>query len=215
MYRPVRLALVMLMASSTVAISAQAQLAGSTVASTAKNGFSGGTGICKEGSASRTVMNGGELVSTDWTGGCIGFFSVDFSNTGFVLTVREGGNYSFSNLNMLFTGGPTITGASFLGYTGNFFTPPNNDPANDYGFNDSNFPPIVTFTGSSIDVLWNTNDDTFPSGQFRFNDASIGTGTASFSYTTMSSVVPEPTSIALFAAGLVGVALSRRRRTIA
>jgi len=104
-------------------VPAQAQLAGSTVTSTAGNGFSSGTAgnICKSASASRSVSNGGELVNADWTGGCVGYYSVDFSNAGFVLTVLEGGNYSYSNLNMMFAGAPMITGASFLGYSGNFF----------------------------------------------------------------------------------------------
>ena len=136
-------------------------------------------------------------------GGCVGYFSVNFSNTGFTLTVLEGGNYSYSNLNMLFTGGPSITGASFLGYSGSFFDPT-------YGMNESNLLPTVTFTGNSIDVLWNTNDDS-QATQFRFSDQGVGVGTASFAYAT-SSTVPEPSSIALLAAGLMGIVLARQRR---
>lgn len=184
-------------------------LLGSSVSISAANGFTSGSTICKTGAAAGTVGAGIELTGADWTGGCVGYYSADVTDTQLILTGIESGNYSFASLTLAFVG-VTITGASFSGYTSDFFFPSG-------AANDSNFAPLVTFTDSTVSIVWDTFDDSF---QFIFNAAANGGsppfGSAIFAIETGSIRVPEPGTLLLLAIGLVVLArFSTRRKPVA
>lgn len=184
---------------------AHASLSGATIDITAGNGFTGGSSICKSAAATgRTVDSGVELMSADWTGVCVGYYSADVSDGLITLSGIESGNYSYASLHVHVTSGAAITGASFAGYTSNFFNP-------GYPNSDSNFVPLVTFDADDIYVVWDTSDD---SSQFLFNGPGNGGsdpfGTAMIRFTS-GETVPEPTSAALFGLALAGLAFARKR----
>jgi len=180
------------------AVTAGAQLTGSTVTITAGNGL---PYPCKDALVTRTVGSEAELVLTDWIGGCVGAYSADVSRSRLSLSVAEWGNYTLGTLHLSFLGAPTITDVFFLGFTGNFLYP-------GYERNQSNLTPTVTFDGTDIDIVF----DAGGADEFAFNEA--GLGTAEFSITAESLVVPEPATLTLFATGLaVLFFVGRRRRT--
>lgn len=185
---------------------ANASLLGAVVDISAENGFASGSNICKTASAiGRTVDASTELVAADWDGiFCVGFYSADLSGNSITLTGLESGNYSFAALHIHISSGPAITGASFAGYTPNFFQPGGD-------FNDGNFLPTVTFDADDINIVWDTGDD---AAQFLFNGPAKGGsspfGTAAFSVTTQQSV-PEPATLALVGLAFVGAAVARRK----
>ncbi|MCC6195401.1 MAG: PEP-CTERM sorting domain-containing protein [Burkholderiales bacterium] len=184
-------------------------LLGSSVTISADNGFGSGSNLCKHGAAAGTVGAGAELTGADWTGVCVGYYSADVTDTQLILTGIERGNYSFASLTLIFVG-VTITDASFAGYTADFFFPLGDA-------NDSNFTPVVTFTDSTVSIVWDTLDDDF---QFSFNGPGNGGsepfGSAIFSISTGGSQVPEPGTLLLLAIGLVVLArFSASRKQIA
>lgn len=192
-------------AALLAATAAHAGFTGSTVDITAANGFASGASICKDGVATgRTVGAGNELAGVDWTGGCVGYYSADLSDSQIALTGIESGNYSFASLHIHVASGATITGVSFAGYTPNFFQ-------TGYPNNDSNFSPTVTFDADDIDIGWDTSSD---SSQFAFNAPANGGsepfGSALFNVTTNGSTVPEPATLALLGLGLAVIAARRR-----
>lgn len=200
-----------LIAALSVAIvsPAKAQLIGSNAQIAAENGFGSGNTICKDAFKLTTINGGGELLGSDWSGGCIGLYTVDVTNNLLTMTAVEYGNYSYAHFNLQLLGGPTFTSFSFLGYNGLFLDP--NRP-----MNQSNFVPVTTFGGNFVDVLWDTGSD---NNQFAFSTqvGDIGTaaelGTATFAFTTQDvSVTPEPATVALLAPGLAAMAGMARRR---
>lgn len=186
--------------------SAFASLVGSSVNIGAENGFDSGTLNCKTASvASRTVVGAGELVAADWTGGCVGYYGADISAGAITLTGIESGNYSFAHFRMDIVSGAVITGASFGGYTSNFFQTGGT-------FNDTNFVPIVTFGANFVDVVWDSLGE-----QFVFNAPLNGGaspfGTATINVTSRSTQVPEPGTALLIGIALLCVGASRRARS--
>lgn len=186
-----------------IAGTAHANMLGATVNITASNGFGSS---CKDASVSgRTVVGGGELVGADWSGGCVGYYGANITGNLLTLVPLESGNYTYSEFRVDFTSGPTITGASFVGYTDNFFQTGDTN-------NDTNFLPIVSFGPSFVDFRWDTNN----LSQFTFNAPINGGsepfGTAVFSVNTTASSVPEPTSLLLLCTGLGAIGISAWRR---
>lgn len=178
------------------AVSAGAQLTGSTVTLIAGNGL---PDPCRDALVTRTVGSGPGLVLADWMGGCAGAYSANVFASGLSLVASEWGNYTLGTLHLSFVGAPTISDVFFLGFTGNFLYP-------DYSRNQSNLTPTVTFDGTDIDITFDPGGE----DEFAFNEA--GLGTAEFSITAESLVTPEPATLTLLATGLVGLFFVARLR---
>jgi hypothetical protein len=186
-----------------VAGTAEAGLIGATVNITAGNGF--GFNNCKDAAVvSRTVTGSGELAGSDWTGVCVGYYAADITDNLITLSPLEWGNYDTATFDLHVVSGTTITGASFVGYTHDFFDP------DTYGTNDTNFFPVVTFGASDVHIVW----DSSPTDQFAFNgpynNGTAPFGTALFEVTSVQ--VPEPGStMFLLGIGLAGLRAWRKR----
>lgn len=174
---------------------------------TAQNGF--GTigssfGSCKSVSKSAAFATGEIVSGSDWTLGCVGYYSVavDTGAKTITLTGLQVGNYESAFLDISGIVGETITGLSMSG--------PNNlfDP-NAYGgaFATAVPTPSLSFTGSSLRIEWTAIGNVPPAEQFAFS----GNGTTVFSYASVASV-PEPGTLALLVAGLGMIGLAIRRR---
>lgn len=186
----------------------------SAVIITGQNGF-GTIGIdfspCKFLSKPGAFATGEIVSGSDWTGGCVGYYSVALDTLAktISLTGLEVGNYDSAAFAIDGIVGETITGVSMFG--------PNNlfDP-NAYSEFATGVPdPVITFTGSSMRIEWSTIGNNPPDEQFAFSGTG---GTTVFSYTSRADEpepVPIPPTLLLVGLGMASIWMSRRKNKAA
>ncbi len=198
-----KLSRTLFLAGAFVATQASAGLVGDTVNLAAYHGFGAPvTGSCLTLSATRAIDVGAELTLADTTvGGCSGAFGVDIDGATGTLTLfaidgtpAGAGNYEYGTIEI--TGfDSAITAFGFDSDSGLFSA---TDP-----FGTGAIVPgaVTSFTASSVRI-----DFAAPGTQFVIADG----GTMTFRIGT-AAAVPEPGSLALVGAAVLGLGLARRR----
>ncbi len=155
------------------------------------------TGACKTASSTGAFATGTVVSSGNYSGGCVGAYTVDLDTTAKTITLTgfEDGDYQLNSLRITGITEATITGLNLVSL-GNLF---------DLG--GYILPSTqLSFTGDSIDITFTTDIST--GEEFKFANG----GRAVFSYA--AGAVPEPGTWAMMLAGFGMMGFSLRRRGV-